>query len=107
METTDIIAELRKHGLSNGGSLGWHSGLCDEAADRLEELSEAVKQAEAQIDKLLGELIDREPVVHAHWVTDPKNRPHPWCSACVTTSYTKHLYCPHCGAHMDEEVADA
>lgn len=39
MEITEIIAELRKHGLMNGGSLGWHSGVCDEAADLLEKYS--------------------------------------------------------------------
>lgn len=35
---TDLIARLRKCGLSNGSSLGPHSGLCDEAADELERL---------------------------------------------------------------------
>lgn len=34
------IAELRKHGLANGGALGYHAGWCDEVADTLEELTE-------------------------------------------------------------------
>lgn len=33
-----IVNELRKRGLSNGGSLGYHSGLMDEAADLIEKL---------------------------------------------------------------------
>ncbi len=36
--TKEIIEELRKRGLSNGGSLGYHSGLMDEAADLIEKL---------------------------------------------------------------------
>lgn len=43
-------------------------------------------------------------VHHAHWIVKPEDRSHPICSHCVTTAYTKHLYCPHCGAIMDEEV---
>ena len=34
------IAELRKHSLANGGTLGYHAGWCDEVADTLEELTE-------------------------------------------------------------------
>ena len=36
--TKEIIAELRKRGLSNGGSLGYHSSLMDEAANLIEKL---------------------------------------------------------------------
>lgn len=36
--TKEIIAELRRKGFSNGGSLGHHSGLMDEAADLIEKL---------------------------------------------------------------------
>lgn len=34
----DLVYRLRKRGLSSGGTLGHHSGLCDEAADLIEEL---------------------------------------------------------------------
>lgn len=64
--------------------------------------------------------LEAEPVVHAHWfLTEPEFLD---CSACGTAYYTgmetwsdaqSHLEyaggpkrCPHCGAHMDEEVAD-
>jgi hypothetical protein len=50
--------------------------------------------------------VEAEPVVHAHWVWDPKRSPDPWCSACVTTACTKHLYCHHCGAKMDGRKTD-
>lgn len=36
-KATNIVSELRKRGLSNGGSLGYHSGLMDEAADLIEK----------------------------------------------------------------------
>lgn len=34
----ELIEELKRNGLSNGGALGHHSGLCDEAADAIEQL---------------------------------------------------------------------
>ena len=43
----ELINQLRERGLSNGGSLGRHSGLCDEAADALEELLR-YREAEAE-----------------------------------------------------------
>lgn len=66
------------------------------------------------------ELPELEPVVHAHWcLTEPEYLN---CSACGTAYYTgietwsaaqDHLEyvggpkrCPHCGAHMNEEVAE-
>ncbi|WP_312694092.1 hypothetical protein [Caproiciproducens sp.] len=39
VETEELIKELRRYGLSNGGSLGRHMGIMDIAADRLEELN--------------------------------------------------------------------
>ena len=40
----NIVTELRKRGLSNGSSLGWHSGLMDEAADVIEQLQTEVER---------------------------------------------------------------
>ena len=34
------VKELRKRGLSDGTSLGYHAGWCDEVADIIEELAE-------------------------------------------------------------------
>lgn len=48
-----------------------------------------------------------ERVKSAFWVDDPnckeprKHSMYPYCSACLTTAFTKHIYCPHCGAKMD------
>lgn len=56
--------------------------------------------------------IDAKPVIHAYWVDDPaykeprKNGKYPYCSSCVTTACTKHIYCPHCGAKMDGKKPD-
>lgn len=48
-KVADLVKQLRKHGLSNGSSLGHHSGLYDAAADMIETLlierDEAVRRA--------------------------------------------------------------
>lgn len=43
--------------------------------------------------------VEAEPVVHAHWNGD-------CCSACDELAEENYPRCPHCGAHMDEEVAE-
>lgn len=52
METKELIAELRKRGCRNGGSLGWHSGLCDEVADRLEYLNEVCEDLQIAVERV-------------------------------------------------------
>ena len=58
--------------------------------------------------------VEAEPVVHAHWKFVDFCSPNLECSACgglapmdcygdYHSERTKR--CPHCGAHMDEEVA--
>ena len=56
--------------------------------------------------------IEAKPVVHAHWeeVQYSKNSVK-WlhrvsCSNCHNEGHKRYDYCPHCGAQMDEEVAD-
>jgi Zn finger protein HypA/HybF involved in hydrogenase expression len=48
--------------------------------------------------------VDAEPVTHAHWIDTPNY----WkCSNCGETYWSMNrefIYCPHCGAKMDEEV---
>lgn len=39
-----LIDELRKCGLSNGGALGHHSGLMDEAADLIEKQQAEIEE---------------------------------------------------------------
>lgn len=54
----------------------------------------------------------KDGLVHAYWIDDPnyteprKNSKYPYCSECVTTACTKHIYCPHCGAKMDGKATD-
>jgi rubrerythrin len=57
--------------------------------------------------------VEAEPVVHAHWekVYDELGCDRGWrCSRCKSSvyhmTYEPYGRCPHCGAHMDEEVAD-
>ena len=57
-------------------------------------------------------MVEAEPVVHAHWVPAPDVGDCCYrCSSCgkVIDHYCDEddLYCARCGAHMDEEVADA
>lgn len=85
--------------------------------EKIRELNAALNQAEIQIDRLLTELAEREPVVHAHWVAEEgiSDGYHTLtvssCSNCGG-QVSHHEYacpdkrCKHCGAHMDEEVTE-
>lgn len=73
-----LIDELRKHGLSNGSSLGYHSGLMDEAADTIEQLLKELKNAKTEAYK---EFIEK--------VKENSNKIDVVCSgALVTRDYT-------------------
>ena len=66
------------------------------------------------VDEHFVELPELEPVVHAHWVPVEGGT---MCSGCkrvfdkdfeIRRNVCRELKrCPDCGAHMDEEVADA
>ena len=45
-----------------------------------------------------------ELVVHAHWEFRELSQIAPNCSHCGVQSIMGYSRCPHCGAHMDEEV---
>lgn len=110
METTEIIAELRKV-LAVGDSPVFCGGtfipkqLAMEAADRLEYLNGLVSEWEAVVH---GQTY--EPVVHAHWVIERWSSGYIKrcsCSNCgnhPADAYSPPKYCDNCGAHMDEEV---
>ena len=56
---------------------------------------------QAAIDRING--VEREPVVHAHWITDDDDF---WaCSNCMKyiPKDCAHGYCPKCGARMGGE----
>ena len=46
------VAELRKRGLSNGGSIGYHAGWCDEVADLLENALALIRELTEEEEKL-------------------------------------------------------
>jgi len=46
-----IVDELRKRGLSNGTTIGYHSGLMDEAADTIEQLQAEIEKKNEDIEK--------------------------------------------------------
>ena len=50
MDYDKLIEQLNARGLGNGTSLGYHSGLFDEAADALEELQAELEQAKRERD---------------------------------------------------------
>lgn len=127
METTEIIAELRKL-LTVGDSPVFCGGtfipkqLAMEVADRLESLDKRWKRTRLERDqaremreraeRLLGqaqkELLElrrnTEPVVHARWGFESLDQFAPSCSHCGRQSIMRYPRCPHCGAHMDGEV---
>lgn len=62
MDIEKLIEQLSARGLSNGSSLGYHSGLFDDAAtalstlqDENEKLRTELKKAEMELDSLLAE----------------------------------------------------
>jgi rubrerythrin len=97
----------------------WHTHqsardmIMSKRLEKIRELNAALSRVEMQIGRLLAELADREPVVHAHWekVYDELGCDRGWgCSNCKGSvyhmTYEPYERCPHCGAHMDEEVSD-
>lgn len=49
--------------------------------------------------------VEAEPVVHAHWIEhEDELGSSDECSACHIETCGKSPRCPHCGAHMDEEL---
>ncbi len=94
----------------------WHTHqssrdmIMSKRLEKIRELNAALSQAEMKIDRLLDELANREPVVHAHWIDRPDGA-YRICSNCRSGIPTMQrplawIRCPVCGAHMDEEVAD-
>lgn len=52
MDYKELAELLNRRGLSNGSSLGVHSGLCDSAADAITELLERAEAAEKKLQYL-------------------------------------------------------
>lgn len=114
METTEIIAELRKV-VAIGDSPVFCGAsyipklVAMEAADvlerqqqRLRDLSELVIRQGDEYAKLRRE---SESVVHAHWVWKSNGyRFRHECSNCQRESEWKDPFCSKCGAHMDETL---
>ena len=54
--------------------------------------------------------VEAEPVVHAHWglrdLCGDGCSLIPYCSNCGEHDGVGYERCPHCGAHMDEEVSE-
>lgn len=51
MNIEKLIELLKRRGLSNGNSLGPHSGLCDEAADTLSALKAENEKLQAEVER--------------------------------------------------------
>lgn len=59
------------------------------------------------VAEIVGDIptVEAESVVHAHWVVEGYPEFIPKCSRCEKRGSFSYPRCPHCGAHMDEEVA--
>lgn len=55
----ELVEQLRANGLTNGSSLGRHSGLCEAAADELERLLDELKERKKKLShvKLMDGLV--------------------------------------------------
>lgn len=58
-EQKQVVAELRKHGLSNS-SMGYHSGWMDEAADMIERLAAEIDTLRAQNERIRQSSVTHE-----------------------------------------------
>ncbi len=79
-EVMELVEQLRKRGLSNGSSLGQHSGLYEAAADVIESL---LAERNAAIEDLKGEAFceSRECKYCKHLHS------HDICKSCSTKDY--------------------
>ena len=94
MDIEKLIEQLNARGLSNGSSLGYHSGLFDEAATALSTL-----QIENEKLRVELEQVKRERAAAVSWAqkyTESIDRP---CVACKhnTGDYVCTAICGNCG----------
>ena len=88
IDADELQRKLEEIGLSNGTTLGTHSGKCDLAAYIVDNAPTA----------------DVAPVVHGRWEQDDYG--FYCCSKCYyewDESEYKTPFCPNCGAKMDLE----
>ena len=130
MDIENLIEQLSARGLRNGSSLGYHSGLFDEAVTALPTLqaenkrmksllgesgqdlwskeNQRADRLEAENEKLRDELEQVKRERHGRWFF---KYPNGWaCSRCGewglmidNRGIYKSSYCPNCGARMDKE----
>ena len=130
MDIENLIEQLSARGLRNGSSLGYHSGLFDEAVTALPTLqaenkrlksllgesgqdlwskeNQRADRLEAENEKLRDELEQVKRERHGRWFF---KYPNGWaCSRCGewglmidNRGICKSSYCPNCGALMKED----
>lgn len=66
----ELIERLNHYGLSNGASLGWHSGIADEAADAITTLTAKVEELEKKNQGLKANKVIMEKILEG------KHNPH-------------------------------
>ena len=134
MDIENLIEQLSARGLRNGSSLGYHSGLFDEAVTALPTLqaenkrlksllgesgqdlwskeNQRADRLEAENEKLRDELEQVKRERHGLWFF---KYPNGWaCSRCGewglmidNRGICKSSYCPNCGALMKEDEHEA
>ena len=134
MDIENLIEQLSARGLRNGSSLGYHSGLFDEAVTALPTLqaenkrlksllgesgqdlwskeNQRADRLEAENEKLRDELEQVKRERHGRWFFKYSNG---WaCSRCGewglmidNRGICKSSYCPNCGALMKEDEHEA
>lgn len=56
MEVKELVKALMRRGLTNGTSLGYHSGLYEQAASALESMQEELDRVKAERDAAVEDL---------------------------------------------------
>ena len=93
---------LRKWIIANWHS-GWHHKTVDDILDQIDREDTYIEDAD---------IVDAEPIRHGHWIPSSHEEPITFkCSVCGLgyddeetgcPIYYEWLYCPDCGAKMDE-----
>ena len=83
MDIEQMIEQLKKKGLTNGSSLGWHSGLFEQAADALMELQSENEKMRAELDAAIKQLHGHCPAC-THYTPNHNEGP---CQTCKHEYY--------------------
>ncbi len=90
MEVKELVKALMRRGLTNGTSLGYHSGLYEQAASALESMQEELDRVKAERDAAINDLKAGAWCENcAHYADMAECGEIPMCNVCRVECYCK------------------